>query len=367
MHKLFGEWYRAAKIEPKSEWLPKRWEAIEKFKLPKDGILWELELVRLFNLQPAKDDKFTDTFQSAFQESDPTFPMRNNKVELSVLAGAKIIHCLEKYPSRFANIIALATLCNNCQGLAPQVPVPDILASATKYLIKKAANLRSKKLFEINTPNEYSPGSLEKLLEEVKNKSHEIDKRVTNLLEQLVTAADNSHLILTSVKEILNRQKLLEEETNILWWLFGEYSRDLERPVRELTISKVCLVIGKELADLTNSIPGPFSAEAFLDKMISASKTEGTKKKNSIANAVNASSRDWRNRLISQTRNQAVIDFCPVHFAIEKSIETHGTDDWLPAFQKSASISAKKNIAPLDLSKQIYQERLLIKAVESFG
>ena len=71
-------------------------------------------------------------------------------------------------------------------------------------------------------------------------------------------------------------QRLRQEESDILWWLFGEYSRDLEQHISELSLSASCIIVGKELADLILVFPGPIPAKTdiFLQMNTSSNGTD---------------------------------------------------------------------------------------------
>ena len=43
---------------------------------------------------------------------------------------------------------------------------------------------------------------------------------------------------------------LVREEANVLWWVFGERSRDTYKRWSECTVPECALMAGKELADL---------------------------------------------------------------------------------------------------------------------
>ena len=101
MHKDFSEWYRIAKIEPKEEWLTKRWDGVEKIseKIDSDQSLKWLELVRIFYLNPAKNKDFMESYSGIFQHFDKAFPMRDNQIELSILSGAAIVNYIQNKAS----------------------------------------------------------------------------------------------------------------------------------------------------------------------------------------------------------------------------------------------------------------------------
>jgi len=131
----------------------------------------------------------------------------------------------------------------------------------------------------------------------------------------------------------------------------------------DLELPAVCLVVGKELADLTVIIPGPFSGVAFLDRMLHRAEHE-LRESSTIKEAVNASPRDWRDSWMSKNPIVGVEDLCPIHLAISKSLEFEGENNWLSAFEKAAQIEVGKPISPLKLAMQVYQENLFIQAIK---
>jgi len=371
MHKDFAEWYRTAKIVPNGEWLSKRWEAIENLFPKSINNESLLELVRLFRLKPVKDNKFLEKYLGAFQASDPAFPMRNNKVELGVLAGASIIYLLANSSPDVVDSLALATICSGCQGIGPPVPVQEIEVLVGKALLERSASLHlGGHVPEIKAPQNIK--KMSKLLENFQsvctgNNLQTIAQPIKDQTELLVQGINA--LASSTIEAIDGLGKLLQfqqEETNVLWWLFGGNSRDLKRPISNLGLPAASIITGKELSDLTEVLPGPISAEAFLDKMLSASRPK-RHKSTTIQEAVNMSPRDWRIQIASKTDITIVEDFCPILFAVKKSIETIGDEDWLPAFKTATSIDLKAEIDPLRLSMQMYQENLLIKSIKHWS
>ena len=59
---------------------------------------------------------------------------------------------------------------------------------------------------------------------------------------------------------------IVAEETNMLWWLFSEHSRDGLKKWSELSVPAVSIMAGKELCDLTRVLPGPAAAMALFSK-----------------------------------------------------------------------------------------------------
>ena len=125
--------------------------------------------------------------------------------------------------------------------------------------------------------------------------------------------------------------------------------------------SVASLVAGKELADLTCIIPGLFSAEAFLNKIV-VNAIPNEMHETSLMEAVNNAPVEWKKKWIQETNPKAIEDLCPVHYAITKSIEFQGLGSWAAVINKNVGIEADQKITPTKLALQVYQENLFIRA-----
>jgi hypothetical protein len=364
MNNLFPNWYHVTRVDVDSDELNKRWEGIEAFdkelKIDK-----ALEALRLFNGFPLKDANFKEEYGTIFQQIDPTFRIRNNDLELRVLAGASIVETLDRRYGGLSDAVALSTICVNSRGLYSNGMDmnQDVLDAALDYLLKRAVQVRSpddltftrSSVVKLNKAVETFRGSLTAPAAEAK--AAEFKTAVAEPFNLLHGAIGDQGASINKLFYVLRIQR---EESNILWWLLGEHSRDLEKPMTEFKISGATLIAGKELADLTALAPGPRSAPAVLDRMLRliAPKLPASI---TIKEAINNTPREWRERWMADTKMQAVQDLCLVHSAVLKSIETTGKNDWARVFDTNGLIKATQQIPPLDLAIQIYQERILIR------
>ena len=106
----------------------------------------------------------------------------------------------------------------------------------------------------------------------------------------------------------------------------------------------------------------PFAAPAFLKKMLHLVKRElpGTVK---ISECVDDCNLDWKRIWVQRLSVQALPEFCPMLFALSKSVEVGGSDDWRAAFENSTGLQASQGALPLDISLQVYKEALLVRAL----
>lgn len=380
MHPMFADWYRLADLKPEAETLEKRWQAITAVQESASVAEW-LDLVRLFVGRPQREVTYSAPFAQRFKDHDPVFPLLNNDLELQVLAGAALMQLLED-PSDAADAVALALVSVDCRGRGVHGPISSAVATARSYLADEAIRMRED---EAPQPAQFTPVRLQgQPFKDIENLSIEsiqghwsyADARlrdVANWNNELLSAVKALHTaaskmadaINTALKEVAQPRessaiRALREETNVLWWLFGERSRDLDAHLKEVGLPGACLIVAKELVDITTILPGPVSARAVLGKaLMNAGKVPSTVK---LQDAVNRSPREWRESWMASVDVAPVADLVPVHRAVYRSLETDDDRAWVPAYNKGAAVKANLSLAPLDFSHQVYEEGLLLRA-----
>jgi hypothetical protein len=158
-------------------------------------------------------------------------------------------------------------------------------------------------------------------------------------------------------------EDLRQEESDILWWLFGERSRDLDVSFGELKVPAGCLIGAKEIADLTRVLPGSFGVEAYLYKMLRLAHPK-LDTSVTLSDTVFACPQEWLKQLVTLQGLDGVADLCPVHLAAQKSVEASGKKTaWHVPFQTASGLKAAMKLTPIDLALQAYRERLFISAL----
>ncbi len=356
MHDRFNEWYRQARIKRDEEQLNKRWKGVEGITKQKDISI--PEIVRLYFGLPKSEDGFISTFQNVFQKADKLFPMSRNKNELRVLAGAVIANLLDPARSENSNKVAFSTICANFENLRFKSFLPEILDCARDYLLKRSASLRDYGSDQESISPEVVKG-VDSSVVDTALANNDIPGAVKSLVPELNSIINNLNQVTASNTRLNDLLKLQREEINIHWWLFGEFSNDLNISISEIEIPAACLVVGKELADLIHILPGPLAAEAFISKML---KNTGQDLPETITlkKAVNSSNKDWKANWMDRKEFKEYEDLCPVHFAVKKSLETTGTDDWTAAFENMSKLKVNVKLSPIKLALHVYYETLLI-------
>jgi hypothetical protein len=334
MHKDFGEWYRLAGIEPDREILPKRWAAIEEYDPDRAGVV---SLARLFYRLGKPNSEFLAAFLGSFQKTDLAFKMRDNDHELSVLAGAKLVDVIEQSEADLADLAALSLVCASGGNLRPCPSVRDIPEIAARYLSERAIKRAS--------------------LSEESADTGTNKERLAAL-----TASETPQKELAREIQRLQRQlSIVAEESNMLWWLFSEHSRDEQQRWTKFNVPAVALMAGKELADLTTIIPGPIAAAAFLDKVIRCAKSEPPTTV-LIRDAMNDVTIKWRQQYANEGCPSELEDLLPMTRAVHLSLASPENNAWLPVFKQGTGISSDAGLAPHILAHQVFLEALLCRS-----
>jgi GTPase-associated system-like protein len=315
MHKLYG-WLRDAGIEANADTSPKHLKVIDEYVPNAQEII---SFARLFYGFGAQDEGSMDTFGTALQEADPNFLPQKRRQEMSVFAGAALIALIarDQY-NQLADLAALCLVCGGAQGVRTAVPVPDIPKIAARYIDDCTSKRASRPVGAVG-------------------------------------AEDGSE-----IADLKRELMLVSEETNMLWWLVSEYSRDRNQSWKNVGALATPIVAGKELADLTRVIPGPVAAAAFLDRIVRLSESAKSPKPITIKLAVDKTPAEWREQYAFKPASH-IEDLAPISNAIRLSLTVSDGDDWSPVFEKGTTLEAGSEMLPNALAYQVFLERLMVR------
>ena len=359
MNKDFAEWYREVDIEPDHQRLQSRWKGVENYCSRDITCSDILNLVRLFlNLKISED--FKDNLINAFFESDNAFPQKNNDSELSILAGTILVYISDsdKNQLKIFTLLAIASA-----SFKREIIVPAILTLLrTKLHDSMFANrdVNSIDMIPIINPPIKNLNDSLKAVEASNNWTppNEIAKQFSKYLSNINKSIAD---INSALEKSLYLQSIYREDSQILWWLSSEYSKDMHKPISELNNAELCIVLGKELSDIVETLPGPYSAKAVFSKIFSNYPDASTEL--TILNAVNQTDEKWRKQTLEKYEVGKTGDITPVLAAINESLRVDDKSNaWLTAYKQFTGISAKGKIPIVELTYQIYTECLLLKA-----
>lgn len=358
----FGDWYRSAEIEPQHEILIKRQAAIEAHasELDDGGLL---QLGRIF-FSIAPDAEAVLALQAAMQASDSAFPMQDNGIELQILAGASLVHILKGKGTGHLRLVAAATLvCPALLGLRSDILVADMCSQAGSNMDSWAASHRLPSSLK---PPAASLGVIKKQVEQITTAGTQ-----NNFTEGAPPSAEAIQTIHSAVSSLVRKvnhleknQLLFREDSDILWWMTGEFSRDLGVHLTEIEFPGVSLVIGKELADLTHTQPGPHATLGVLDRCLRQIGGD-TAKQVSLSQVTNKVPDEWRHQFAARDFHDAALPLCPLVSALRFSDEIGGDRKWHDVFLSSTKVSAGTKATAVSWAYQMYRESMFLKLLDN--
>lgn len=311
--------------------------------------------VRLaFKSKRAPSSAAIDAFRVPFGV-DETFPTSGNARELQVLAAICLAQVMETGNRKATAALAVTTAsCQKARG--PKLPM-DLVSRAEATILEIAEIRRSRpnisKFVSAEAPDFDFTSANEKI--SAAPGFPAVEEALTEAADAVRGAFDALSGELASAFSHLERHiKMKDEELQMLWWLTGAHSVDLNCDFSAISADAQPLVLGTELAVLTEILPGPASVKGLLSR---AGLKE--RKKLTIAAAVNAVPLDWAKTIAGEEEFSPVTT--PLHFALARRLETGGDDDaWVANWASVAEIPATHDMSGVALGVQFYRERLLV-------
>jgi len=348
----FSEWYQKVNMNPTPKQLDARFNSIYDYADSDD--LNVQALIKFFFKLPCKDDE-KDPFIAAIFNNDKTF-LLNNTRELECMAGMTMYYLLENNTVN-VNKIILHVLSLSMTNI--DVVLPDFIVYIKEKMQNITANYREKKLPKMSALKNTGYSNLSEVLKN--NEDNEDSEAIKMIFNVIIKIIDNLKTLHKNEMDLYDIIITYKEDSSILAWIVGEYSNDLNKPIKEEISSKtMAIILGKELADLVTFPLGPYAAKAFLNKMLQLCKKDDNTY--SLQDMVNVTPRDWRLRFI---KNMGNIDiFTPIIFAISKSLEVEDDNDWMPVYSSKYKFNVETiKMKTLEWAYQIYLECLLSKLI----
>lgn len=344
--------YKAAKIPLSPEQLKLRQE-------PFDAIRAKLTLaqaVDLTRLYFGAKEPVGEWFFTAFHGGDNTFSMHDNAREAAVLAASILAAAVQGKKQT----MGLAPLAAGFAGVRKPLVVPELRALFEKRLAEASITEEpgNIKISAIKAPALGKAGADAQGLAQAGDWA-----RAAALLKQV---ADESHATAAAVGEgaaeaikvLMDETAALREETNMLWWYVGGVSRKSNDQFAGMEAGTAAIMAGIDLSDLSNTLAGPYSGPALLQRLLQAGR-KGKLPAVTLQEAIEGVPVADVADIMSHARLPEMPETLPVLSAIRKFQES-GAGVWAAGFKKVSGLAADQKIAPLDLAVQSYRERQLL-------
>jgi hypothetical protein len=339
LEQIFPTWYKGAESSITADLVNDRVTAIKKTLEITEIEFW-LDIVRTaLGIQVQQSSHIT-TFVKNFQESDINFPITSNNNIVKVLSQITLCALFDEKTDvslTVSNSLIAAHFFESYT--ASKIPFYD---EAVKFIM----NYKEDE-FDIKAYTDV-------LAEAEENIAEEPDELgITN----------NDVINLINVNNFLLSENIrVKQETNILWWLFGEYSSTFNDYFPNVGVSKMVVASALELHSLNNSETIPASSKHMIAKALIISNNYISKiDKLDLATVINS----IPDTVIKQIVN---IGHCeeltPILLAI--NLADQSEDNWPALFTKKIKLKGlDKKYMPSLLAYQLFCELRLVNSLNS--
>jgi hypothetical protein len=340
----FARWMLPALPDASPEVMSKRWVAVRDTAtragdVPSDT----LDIVRLLFGLPLAAENSEAQFRRSFVQRDPQFATTQNALEMRLLGGAVLAEIIRSKCTGAA-IATLGVLSASACGSRVNDetrPFVELARQRRKHLAVRTEN---------SGPWPALPGETAVRLRAANAGEALADEDVAEVARYVAYLGEFGHDVLEQ----------LREQADISWWVLGEFSRDLDIPVREVPPKAAPVLLGKELASLTRTEVGPVSANAILNRMLTRQKR--TVRDVALADGVSAVPADWLRTWVDGFPPGSVIGpLTPI--LLSARLRKDDEANWIAGVARDGRITVDVRCTGLELATQTYCECLLVKAV----
>ena len=354
MHDGFAQWYSEVSLGEDRARHQARWEGVSNVSRGADRATVETLLRLAHRSRQPPSATALEKLRRGFRATDAAFPTSGNDRELQVLAGACLAVILEA-DNDAASLAALACTTTGFGGARrPALPM-DLDALGECALLRRGNVTRRRPPILDDAPPLRRAPDFSKAATKAKEGTPEA---IAEAFALAGAAARNAINRLSQAQHAAFRAfdrflRLQDEELDMLSWLIGERSADYGCGFTGIPANARPLVLGKELADMTTSLPGPVSVQAILSRA-------GLKRRNKlpITTAVNSAKPEWLRAVLGELNPSPVTT--PVHDAIRRQLETGPGQDWVAGWAATAGVTAEYALSNVVLGRLFYRERLFL-------
>lgn len=343
MSESIAKWFRSANIIVLEGVVEKREKGIENFfdnGYDDDDIL---ELVKLF-FRKECTKAFLENFVEKFAQEDSTFA-DDQKKEIHVLSGILLSRMCES--KSVDDIFSIAVYAKSYAFLGNKPIIGDIYLQIVAACEKAAAENREDIKFDYkgiaSLPKEVSFSINEGENFEINDGDAKKLSLMIKKINELCTFINKNY------RDLADKNKILYENTEILWWLLAGYSQDVGKTYAELPLQQAALLVGKDLAEIVENKPGLYFVENLLCKVLDRNKDE----KALFASYIDSCSDDIIEKMFVQSESSINT---PILFALNKKKEV-GEGSWYKVFEKNFG-KTDIEYSGMELAYQMYLECL---------
>lgn len=355
MHPDFARWHASIGLGDDAARRQSRWAGVSAVAQDADSTDIEALLRLAFKSRQLAAAAQVQKIRQAFKTADATFEMEGNDRELQVLAAASLVTLLSMGDNWGAEAALAITTASMAGARKPDLPM-ELHVVAEGAIDQVAETNRERPHLAAHTGTDAPKFDFEKAAAKAK-----AEPNAEGFAQAFALAADAARAAFgqiasrqaIAVREMDKFLRVQDEELQMLWWLTGQRSFDLDCAFDAVPVDAQPLVFAKELAASTEFLPGPASVKALLSRA-------GIKnrKKIALSAAINATDSAWLRTVVPEGELSPLST--PIHYAIKRQLETGAGDAWIPGWAAAVGVAANFTLPSLTLAVLFYRERLLL-------
>ncbi len=356
MHPNFPSWHDAIGLGDEQARRETRWAGVSAMADDADSKVIEALIRLAFKSQQPAAASQVQKIREAFKKTDAAFDMQGNDRELQVLAAASLAVLMDQGGTSGAEAALGVSTAALDKARKPDLPM-DLSILAEDAIDQIAETNRKRPSLEIHTSKAVPKVDFEKAATKVREQPDW--EGVAEGFNLAAEAVRNAFVVMArrqgdTVHAMDSFVRVQDEELQMLWWLIGQRSEDLNCAFDAVSAGAQALVFAKELADHTEFLPGPASVKGLLSRA-------GLKgrKKIVISNAIIAADPAWLQTFMPENEPSPVST--PIHFGIKRQLETGPGEAWIAGWAAAIGVTAELAVSPLGLGVLFYRERLLLR------
>ena len=279
--------------------------------------------------------------------SDATYPSEGRERELEALCTAIVVYDITALGGVQGNLSALGALSAKFSGW--DSAAKDLPALAAEYLNDMGAGARRRKALPGPPATESNVARAGGL----KDASWSTPMEAHPFLVAHATAIRAIGKWVEATQATFNeRQSLVDEELDFLWWAINGRSETLSRPWDDLSVGQRALVAGIEAGDRTVLVPGPPAVAALLTRII-GDRGESVDVMAAVKEVISL----WPEEHEFEDEPSQLL---PLMTALRSAQELGGEEAWSTVLDHKHKVVLPKTVTAGDLANQIYREQLLL-------
>lgn len=351
----FADRYAEAGLQPTGDQIALRRE-------PVNAIVSNLTSSQCLDLAETyygQDPENLNWFRDAFAEEDAAFSLVNNDREKRLLAALVLAQAIED-----ENESALLAVTTGSMLQRREPTVAGWLVSMALDAFKKQT-VDNRKSIPIDP--RIAATKIEKVTEAIEAITpNDVAGQQAAFEAVRKEASSSTQTVATKTSRAiagLSRQlQLQREETQMLWWVIGNHSRQLGRSFSSIPPSAAALIAATDLGDLVStSSLGPLAAPAMLARVVSGAKKAKGPAKQTLASAIDSLTREELES-VRRDGSEKRPFLNPIATAIDLAFSMGG-GKWHERFKTTVGLEASIEMGTLEIAEQRYLEHLLGRLV----